>query len=163
MKLILGLGNPGEQYKNNRHNVGHLVVEVLLKRSLPKDFVVKKSSVFMNDSGILVKKLVEQNRAKTSDLWVIHDDLDIALGGYKIQEGKGPKLHNGINSIERELGTDEFWRVRVGVENRQRGVGEPSYAKATEGKDYVLQDFTPEERKTLDKVILEICKKLLTS
>src|SRR3972149_1266470 len=107
MKLIVGLGNPGEGYNNNRHNVGHMVVESL-----------KRSQGFMNDSGVFVNKLVEQNMVKTSDLWVIHDDLDIPLGSYKIQKGKGPKLHNGINSIEKELASEDFWRVRVGVENR---------------------------------------------
>jgi PTH1 family peptidyl-tRNA hydrolase len=156
MKLIVGLGNPGEDYKFNRHNVGHMTVEILLKRSLPQDFIVKKSQVFMNDSGVFVKKLVEQYRVNSSDLWVIHDDLDIPLGSFKIQKGKGPKLHNGINSIEKELGTDDFWRVRIGVENRSPEVKIP-------GEEYVLQDFTPEERGILDRVINEVCKKLLTS
>lgn len=156
MNLIIGLGNPGQKYKNNRHNVGHMVVEFLLKRSLPKDFTVKKSQTFMNSSGGFVKKLVEQNRVNTSDLWIIHDDLDIPLGSYKIQKGKGPKLHNGVNSIEGELGTDEFWRVRVGVDNR---IPESRIS----GEEYVLQDFSQEEKEILDKVIPEICKKLLTS
>jgi len=156
MRIIVGLGNPGEEYKNNRHNVGHLVVKTLLKRSLTKDFVVKKSQVFMNDSGVFVKKLVEQNRVKASDLWVIHDDLDIPLGSYKIQKGKGPKLHNGVNSIEEELGTDEFWRVRVGVDNR-----DPE--SRISGEEYVLQDFSQEERGVIDTAIAEICKKLATS
>ncbi len=156
MKLIIGLGNPGGEYLNNRHNTGFLVVESLLKRSLPKDFVVKKSQVFMNESGSFVKKLVEQYRANTTDLWVIHDDLDIPLGSYKIQKGKGPKLHNGVNSIERELETDEFWRVRVGVDNR-------SPESRISGEKYVLQDFTREERDILDKTVGKICKKLATS
>jgi len=156
MRLLIGLGNPGEKYKHNRHNVGHLLAESLLKRSLPRGFVVKKSQGFMNDSGVFVNKLVEQNKTKPSDLWVIHDDLDIPLGSFKIQKGKGPKLHNGVNSIERELATDDFWRVRIGVENRSGGPKIP-------GEEYVLQDFTQEERDILDKVINQICKKLLTS
>lgn len=118
--------------------------------------MLKKSQVFMNESGAYVKKLVEQNRAKSSDLWVIHDDLDIPLGSYKIQKGKGPKLHNGVNSIERELGTDEFWRARVGVDKR-------SPESRISGEEYVLQDFTQEERIILDKAIEDICKKLATS
>ena len=156
MKLIVGLGNPGGKYRDNRHNVGHWVVEALLKRPLPNEFVVKKSPVFMNDSGFFVKKLVEQYRAKPSDLWVIHDDLDIPLGSYKIQKGKGPKLHNGVNSIEEELGTDEFWRVRVGVDNRDQ-------ESRISGEEYVLQDFSQEERGAIDTAIAEICKKLATS
>ena len=158
MKLILGLGNPGEKYKNNRHNIGYMAVDALLKRNLPKNISVKKTGVFMNDSGTEVNKLL--GSLNPDNLYIIHDDLDIPLGSYKIQKGKGPKLHNGILSIEKELGTPDFWRVRIGVENRG---GQPHSAKASRGKDYVLQDFTQEERQVLDKVIEEICKKLATS
>ena len=155
MKLIVGLGNPGERYKNNRHNVGHIVVDVL-KRRISNKAIVRKSDCFINQSGEFVKKLVEQYRLNPSDLWVIHDDLDIPLGSYKIQKGKGPKLHNGINSIEEKLGTDEFWRVRVGVDNR-------SPEDRISGEEYVLQDFTEEELKLLKPVIEKICKRLATS
>jgi PTH1 family peptidyl-tRNA hydrolase len=156
MRLIVGLGNPGKDYKNTRHNIGHLVVDALNKKPLPSGFIAKKSNCFMNQSGEFVKKLVEQYHSNPSDLWVIHDDLDISLGGYKIQKGKGPKLHNGINSIEDKLGTDEFWRVRVGVDNRNP-------EDRTPGEEYVLQDFTQEELKLLKPVIEQICKKLATS
>ncbi len=154
MKLIVGLGNPGEKYRNNRHNIGHIVVNSLLGRNLPPNINIKKTSVFMNESGSEVKKLL--GGLDSNNLYVIHDDLDIALGDYKIQKGKGPKLHNGILSIERALGSDEFWRVRVGVDNRLSGDRVP-------GEEYVLQDFTQEERKSLEVVLEEICKKLATS
>lgn len=156
-KLIVGLGNPGEKYKNNRHNVGCIAVDRLLKRNLSKETIVKKTNVFMNSSGEVVKNLVEQYRLNPSNLWIIHDDLDIRLGEYKIQRGKGPKLHYGISSIEDELRETKFWRVRIGVDNREPG---PHFAKASRGEDYVLQDFTDKERKVLDGVISEICKKL---
>jgi PTH1 family peptidyl-tRNA hydrolase len=156
MRLIVGLGNPGKDYKNTRHNIGHLVVDALNKKPLPSGFIAKKSNCFMNQSGEFVKKLVEQYHSNPSDLWVIHDDLDIPLGGFKIQKGKGPKLHYGINSIEDKLGTDEFWRVRVGVDNRNP-------EDRTPGEEYVLQDFTQEELKLLKPVIEQICKKLATS
>ena len=156
MKLIIGLGNPEEKYKKNRHNVGYMVIDELTKRRLLKDAVVKKTSVFMNESGEFVKKLVEQYKLNPTDLWVIHDDLDIALGSYKIQYGRGPKLHNGVNSIEKELGSENFWRVRVGVDSRDPG-GRVS------GEEYVLQDFTDKERVLLEPVIDELCKKLATS
>jgi len=156
MKLIIGLGNPGEKYKNNRHNIGHLVAGELVKLQVPKDFIVKRTNVFMNDSGNFVKKLVDQYHIEFSNLWVIHDDLDIPLGSYKIQNGKGPKLHNGINSIEQELGREDFWRVRVGVDSRKEGV-------RISGEQYVLQDFSGEEVKLLKPAIEEICKKLVTS
>jgi len=151
MKLIIGLGNPGEKYKNNRHNIGHVVADALLKRNLPKNISVKRTSVFMNESGTEVKRLL--GNLDPANLYVIHDDLDIALGGYKIQKGKGPKLHNGILSIERELGSDDFWRVRVGVDNRM--------GDKTPGEVYVLQDFTEEEKEVLRKVIDKVAQDIL--
>ena len=154
MKLIVGLGNPGQDYAKNRHNVGHMVIDAFLQRNLPKGVLVKKTSVFMNESGAEVKKLLAG--IDPGNLYVIHDDLDIPLGSYKIQKGKGPKLHNGINSIERELGTDKFFRVRVGVENRNQ-------EERTPGEEYVLEDFSEEEIVLLKPVIDEICKKLATS
>jgi PTH1 family peptidyl-tRNA hydrolase len=156
MKLIVGLGNPGERYVKTRHNVGHMVVDALVKRGLPRDLVAKNTGVFMNSSGDAVKRLLEQYGVNTSELWVIHDDLDIPLGSYKIQKGKGPKVHYGINSIEETLGTDDFWRVRVGIDNR-----EPD--NRISGEQYVLQDFKDEEAKILGRVTDEICKKLVTS
>jgi PTH1 family peptidyl-tRNA hydrolase len=146
MKLIIGLGNPGEKYKNNRHNVGHMVADKLK---------AKKTDTFMNDSGVFVKKMFKARGLTPNDLYIIHDDLDIKLGEFKIQFGKGPKLHNGLESIENELGTTDFWRVRVGVDNR-----DPE--NRTSGEEYVLQDFTSEEKIVLDVVIKEICKKLVT-
>ena len=156
MRLLIGLGNPGEKYKGNRHNVGHMVVEVLLEKGAKKNLIAKKSDVFMNNSGELVKKILDRYKLKAADLWVIHDDLDIPLGSYKIQKGKGPRLHNGINSIEEVLGSEDFWRVRVGVDNRNP-------EDRISGEEYVLQDFSAEEAKLLKPVIDQICKKLATS
>jgi len=156
MRLLIGLGNPGEKYKNNRHNVGHMVVEGLLDGGAKKNLIARKSDAFINNSGEFVKKILDRYRLKAADLWVIHDDLDIPLGSYKIQKSKGPRLHNGINSIEEVLGTEDFWRVRVGVDNR-----DPE--DRISGEEYVLQDFSAEEAKLLTPVIDQICKKLATS
>lgn len=152
MKLIIGLGNPGEKYKNNRHNVGHMVADSLLNGSSSKDISVKKTSVFMNDSGTEVKKLL--GSLDPNNLYIIHDDLDIPLGSYKIQKGKGPKLHNGILSIERELGREDFRRVRIGVENRK--------GEAVLGEEYVLQDFGEDELQTLKGVIDRVTGDILS-
>lgn len=167
MKLIIGLGNPGEKYKNNRHNVGYIVIDVLEKAGLSDGTVAKKTNVFMNNSGEAVKQLVTRylvtgdSKRKTSheptsyeSLYIIHDDLDIPLGQYKIQKGKGPKLHYGIQSIDKTLGTGRYWRVRVGVDNRTPENRVP-------GEKYVLEDFTKEEKKTLDDVVKKIIDKLL--
>jgi PTH1 family peptidyl-tRNA hydrolase len=157
MKIIVGLGNPGEKYKNTRHNVGHMVVDELkTQNSKLKNTTASKTNTFMNESGEFVKKLVGAYRLSPNDLYVIHDDLDLPLGSCKIQFGKGPKDHNGLKSVDRALGTDEYWHVRVGIENRKKEgkVG---------GEDYVLQDFTKEERRILDKTIKETIKKLVSS
>lgn len=147
MKLLIGLGNPGEKYRNNRHNVGHFVVDELknLGTKKLKNIIAVKTNTYMNESGEFVKKLVEQYGLDLSNLWVIHDDLDIPLGSYKIQFGKGPKDHKGLASIDEALGTSDYWHVRVGVDNR--GMNKESRIK---GEDYVLQNFTKEEREILD-------------
>ncbi len=156
MRLIIGLGNPSEGLRNTRHNAGFFVIDGLQKKKL-KDFVLKKSDVFMNNSGSFVKSVVSKYpNLKLSDLYIVHDDLDIPLGSFKIQFGKGPKDHNGIKSIDDELGTSAYWHIRVGVDNRNPDNRPP-------GEDYVLQDFTDEERQILDKTIKTICKKLATS
>lgn len=153
MKLIIGLGNPGEKYQNNRHNVGHMVIESLLKKGLSKGIVVKKIGVYMNESGDFVNKLVEQYRVDTSDLWIIHDDLDIKLGDYKIQKGRGPKEHRGLLSIYEKLGTRDFWHVRIGVDNRDLEEKIP-------GDEYVLEDFSYEEKEIINQVISKITQDL---
>ncbi|QQG41751.1 MAG: aminoacyl-tRNA hydrolase [Candidatus Woesebacteria bacterium] len=160
MKLIIGLGNPGAEYINTRHNVGFMVADELQKVAgskklvaSGKQFKIAKSDKFMNESGIFVKKLSSNYNLPTTDLYIVHDDLDIKLGEYKIQLGHGPKDHNGIRSIDEALGTDQYWHVKVGVDNR------PLDNKPL-GIEYVLQNFTNEERIILDKVIKEVCHQL---
>ncbi|MEK7168511.1 MAG: aminoacyl-tRNA hydrolase [Patescibacteria group bacterium] len=153
MKVIVGLGNPGIKYINNRHNVGHMVIDELQRLKL-KDKVLK-SDKYMNNSGLFIKKLSEKYpKMLVSDLYIIHDDLDIPLGSFKIQFGKGPKVHNGLNDIYEKIDTSEFWHVRVGVDNR-----DPE--NRVNGYDYVLEDFTNEEKIILEKVIKQICNQLV--
>ncbi len=151
VKLIVGLGNPGEKYHNNRHNVGHLFIEYLVSCSQYPVSQVKffKTDVFMNDSGKSVQILKTRYKILNTNLYVVHDDLDIPLGQYKIQLGVGPKVHYGINSVEQSLGTKDFWRIRIGVDARRA-------ESRTAGEDYVLEDFSLEEKKVLDKVFFEI-------
>ena len=189
MKLIIGLGNPGEKYKDTRHNVGFMVVDELARRiansqwSMVKKFssliidyqssiIFCKPQTFMNSSGFAVSKLASFYKVSASDIWVIHDDLDIKLGEYKIQKGVGPKLHYGIQSIERSLGTKDFWRVRVGVENRDveftnkktnliKQIVSFQSSRRIPGEEYVLQNFTSDEKEVLRGVIDEIVGKLV--
>jgi len=170
MKCIVGLGNPGEKYLKNRHNAGFMIVDSLAKKlelefknnakfeaeiAFKDSILLVKPQTFMNDSGKSVSAMTRFYKIALSDLYIVHDDLDIALGKYKIQHGKGPQVHNGLRSVEELLGTDQFWNVRVGVENREvRG------NKGIPGMVYSLQDFQEEEREIIDQVIQEVSKDL---
>jgi PTH1 family peptidyl-tRNA hydrolase len=157
MKLIVGLGNPGEKYAGNRHNVGYMVVDKIKNNNVRiKNAITVKTNTFMNDSGTSVKELLSKNNVSNENLYIIHDDLDLPLGSWKMQLSKGPKDNGGINSIEQVLGTENFWRIRVGIDSRNP-------EKRTSGEEYVLEDFTTQEKVILDKVINDICKKLATS
>ncbi|MBP7859744.1 aminoacyl-tRNA hydrolase [Patescibacteria group bacterium] len=154
MKLVIGIGNPEVKYKNTRHNVGLMVADELISRGRVKDLVVKRSDKFMNHSGSFVLSQSTKYHIQYTDLYVIHDDLDIPIGSFKIQFGKGPKVHNGLNDIYEKIGSSDFWHVRVGVDNR-----DPE--NRIEGKSYVLEDFTEEERIKLTGVIKQICNQLV--
>lgn len=174
MKIIVGLGNPGEKYESNRHNIGFVIVEALLTKlssgnaefALNKKFnaeilqlgdvLLVKPQTFMNESGKAVSAITRFYKIENKDLYVVHDDLDITLGNYKIQFGKGPQIHNGLLSIEESLGTDQFWNVRVGVENREvRG------NKGVPGVVYSLQNFTVDEQVVVQKVVQSVVGDLL--
>lgn len=173
MKLIVGLGNPGEQYKHNRHNIGFVVAERVGELldidgwSVNKRFmgevaerdklILIKPNTFMNESGKAVSAISRFYKIKSEDIYIIHDDLDIMLGSYKLQHGKAPKMHNGLLSVEQSLGTNKYWNVRVGVENREvRG------NKGVPGVIYSLQDFSPDERDIVASVVSEVAADLLT-
>lgn len=159
MRLIVGLGNPGKKYKDNRHNVGYVVIDELKNQwtKQPKHIILTKTNVFMNSSGNAVKELIDRYSLAISHLCVVHDDLDLHLGTWKIQYAKGPKDHGGINDIEQKLGTKDFWRVRVGVDNR-------NLESRVLGDEYVLQDFTKDENEilheTIHGLIIDLGKKL---
>ncbi len=148
MKLLIGLGNPGSKYIHNRHNAGYLFIDSIATLQNDKVF---KTDTFMNDSGRFVKSAMSNKQCAINDLYIIHDDLDIPLGQYKIQLGVGPKVHNGVNNIEEVLGTKDFWRIRIGVDNR-----EPQ--NRILGEDYVLQNFNNDELISLNKVFDAIVK-----
>lgn len=161
MKFMIGLGNPGSEYSRSRHNVGFMVIEQLakilgappwqtshkLKAETIKlgDLILVKPQDFMNNSGRVTRQVLDfyQKNLQLDQVIVIHDDLDIRLGEYKLQLGKGPKSHNGLLDLDRYLGSQEYWHVRVGVDNRsveQTGVG---------GAAYVLANFSPQELEVL--------------
>ncbi len=153
MKLAIGLGNPGKKYALNRHNVGYMAIDWLKRNNLPSRVILKKSGVFMNSSGPAVKKLINHFSLDTDNLYIVYDDLDIPLGKFKIQKGIGPKGHKGLNSIYSALNTKDFWHIRIGVDNR-------TPQDKTPGEDYVLSDFTDEEKLLLNKTFTDLSKEL---
>lgn len=167
MKLVVGLGNIGEKYENTRHNVGFLVAEKLAdNRSFAKSkgapltytwivlgdekIEIIKPTTFMNKSGeAVVGPLRKHDDLRVEDIYVVHDDLDIRMGEWKIDFGKGPKDHKGILSVEGALKSKDFWRVRVGVDGREPENRIP-------GEDYVLMKLKKDEVKLMEEVIEEV-------
>jgi len=172
VRIIAGLGNPGPDYRMTRHNAGVMLVEKLAE-GLASDYgwraekealvfrnsdyiLVKPKDKFMNQSGEWIKWVLGyvSGGAEIKDLWVAHDDLDIKLGEYKIQFGVGPKDHGGINSTEAILGNKEFWRIRIGVDGRDK-----EFRLA--GEDYVLMKFSADEKQQLDEVINKAVEEIM--
>lgn len=165
----------GESYLLTRHNVGFMVADlyadnchIQLKNDKKifgqwgknADITLIKPSTYMNESGKCVRAYYDYYGAgftadRGKNLWVIHDDLDLELGTYKIQFGKGPKVHNGLLSVYDHLGTHDFWHVRIGIENR--GAARAQWA----AHEYVLDVFTETEAKILKPVIEEVTTRLM--
>ena len=140
MILIVGLGNPGSKYEATRHNFGFAALDLLVgvRRSLGEggwetkhdslfikldDIILAKPQVFMNNSGQAVKEILKFYPA--AELVVVHDDLDLPLGSIKIQKNVSGAGHNGVQSIIDELGTKDFIRIRLGVDNPTTRNGMP--------------------------------------
>ncbi|MBI3385677.1 aminoacyl-tRNA hydrolase [Candidatus Gottesmanbacteria bacterium] len=139
MKLIVGLGNPGEKYASTRHNIGFMVVEHLAHELGGKailwheeakhhaliartaDVLLVKPTTFMNASGVAVASVANYYKIAPSDIWAIHDDLDLPIGKIRIRTGGSSAGHNGIESIMREIKTDTFTRFRLGIGRGMEG------------------------------------------
>ncbi len=147
MLLIVGLGNPGKEYEKTRHNIGYLVIDELAKQKT-NDVVLLKPQTFMNNSGTAVLAAVNFYKIKPAGLWIIHDDIDLPLGEFKISQNRGSAGHKGVQSIINALGTKNFNRVRIGICPK---TGKP---KAVE--KFVLQNFTKSEEKIIQTVIPQI-------
>ena len=170
MKLIVGLGNPGRAYTNNRHNVGFACLNYFARwvgirfdnrESLARTgtgdvgdnkIVLARPQTFMNLSGRSVSRMVKKFNLSPDDLIVIHDEIDLPLDRIQIRGGLSSAGHKGVSSIINELGSQNFIRIRIGI-------GQPTLTSdATETSEadvatYVLSDFTPEERKIINKAI----------
>jgi PTH1 family peptidyl-tRNA hydrolase len=161
VRVILGIGNPGRKYENNRHNIGFKLLDYFAEKNslsfipskgsyyysrgihLNNEYFLVKPSTFVNNSGIAAAELIETLNIGISELLVVHDDINLNLGSIKVKLSGGDGGHNGINSIIYHLISNEFTRLRIGVGS--------SFEKG-EMAAYVLSDFNPEEKKLLQKV-----------
>lgn len=162
MIIIIGLGNPGKEYTNTRHNIGFDVVDEIAKENNFPDFklskkfdaliskeaslVLVKPQTFMNLSGKSVRAI--SSFYKPNELIVIQDDIDLKIGEVRIVKNRGSAGHKGIESIIKELGTKDFTRVRVGIQ--------PEKGKPEDVERFVLGKF--KEREIIKKVVEEIKK-----
>jgi PTH1 family peptidyl-tRNA hydrolase len=162
MHLIVGLRNPGSEYQGTRHNLGYEVLAALAGRIDAKlkrgplrvrsevattsrhDLVLASPNTFMNDSGRAVGSLRSYYKADPEDMLVLHDDIDLAFGRLRLQKAGGSGGHNGIRSLERHLGTKDFWRLKLGV-GRPPGKQDPA--------QHVLRRFTKDERSEVDLMV----------
>ncbi len=151
MKVVVGLGNPGDEYKDTRHNTGKIVLGWLGGLAAVKGVRLVELDSFMNDSGPAFKEYLSARKLKLrpDDLLIIHDDLDIKLGRAKMTFGRSGGGHKGVESVIRVLKSRDFWRLRIGIQPKRR----PDPKKV---KDFLLSNFTPAEQKIIAKEIKKL-------
>jgi len=164
MLAIVGLGNWEEKYQDTRHNIGFLVLDQLLPRVSPnrgwqknsrtdcletrgENFLLAKPQNFMNLSGQAVKGLVNFYQINSINLLLVHDDLDLLVGEIKIGKEQGAAGHHGVESVIEALGTNNFWRARIGIGRPEEGKNPEQIA------DFVLDKFSEKEQKFLGEVV----------
>lgn len=168
MKLLVGLGNPGDKYKNTRHNLGFMALDEYTKKHLGPEIIwmietkypaeilkidqnlwLVKPQVLMNNSGLAVKRLVDYYKVSVEDIIIIHDELDLPLGKIKIRVGGSAAGHHGVESIIHSLGSDKFVRVRLGI-GPSAGSGR---LVNIDGERFVLEPFTATERAKVKQLV----------
>jgi PTH1 family peptidyl-tRNA hydrolase len=160
MKLIVGLGNPGKEYEHTRHNTGFMIIDNYAKKlgvDINKDkynglytdvnvngekVILLKPQSYINLSGEVIRKFMDFYKINIDDILIIHDDLDLEVGTYKIKQKGSSGGHNGLKNIERHLGTQEYKRIKIGISNN----------KLIDTKDYVLGKISEDENKKLEEV-----------
>ena len=161
MRLIVGLGNPGDKYQTTRHNLGFLIVEKIAEKrgvvfrlephyesrfaemgDLENRIKLVKPQTFMNESGRAIAKIKNYWKVDSEDIWVIHDDVDLELGKVRIALGGSSAGHKGIKSIIDNIG-EHFWRIRIGIGKDEKIPTE----------EWVLKNFAKEEIEVVDKII----------
>ena len=170
MLLLVGLGNPGSNYTNTRHNIGFKIIDAInlhfkLSKQKPKfkgllttgnieskKIYAIKPLTFMNNSGTAIKELMDYFKIDAKNVFVFHDDMDIDFGKIKAKFGGSSAGHNGIESIDKNIGK-HYSRIRIGI-------GRPK--KNSTGADHVLDNFSSEEKESLDNITKNISESLST-
>ncbi|MEK6649177.1 MAG: aminoacyl-tRNA hydrolase [Actinomycetota bacterium] len=165
--LVVGLGNPGDEYSSTRHNIGQMVVEVLADRNKARwtthksrtdvaafkigvridaaSVIIAKSRSYMNESGGPIKALAAFYKIEPSKIIVIHDELDIPFSAIRVKLAGGDNGHNGLKSLTSSFATSNFYRIRMGI-GRPIGQQDPA--------DFVLKPFSSAEKKVLPEFLL---------
>ncbi|MBX4190437.1 aminoacyl-tRNA hydrolase [Candidatus Parcubacteria bacterium] len=183
MKLIVGIGNPEEQYKDTRHNIGFMFLDYVAKKVESNSFeldknsnaLVSKSKIdktpvvfakplsYVNKSGDVVGKLAKMYKVKPQDVIIVQDDLDIEFGSFKNSFNKNSGGHKGIESIIKALKTKEFYRLRIGIAvkalHKARQQSENQRDEFVQ--DFVLSKFSKNDQDTVDQMFKEIYERLL--
>jgi peptidyl-tRNA hydrolase, PTH1 family len=169
LKIVVGLGNPGKQYAETRHNVGWMVLDRLAERAgwtgharardaaatvhgryADLELMLVKPTTYMNLSGVAVRKVLARQRAPLEDMLVVVDDFALPLGRLRLRERGSAGSHNGLRSIIGELGNEKFARLRVGIGEPER---DAQAGMARAARDHVLTRFRPAERVLLERAI----------
>lgn len=172
MKLIVGLGNIGQQYTGTRHNLGFMVVDRLageldskfekqpsifkdmeIARNQEQEIILLKPHTFVNLSGKAIQPVMHYYKIDPSDVWVVHDDLDLEFGTLRIRQGGSSGGHNGLKSVIEQIG-ENFGRIRLGIGNEALNNPIPAI-------DFVLQKFTKEETGQLNPIIEQTARIIL--
>ena len=167
MKLIVGLGNPGAEYLNNRHNLGFMALDSLSayyqferwkskfdgmfssKLFDSEKIILVKPQTYMNLSGFCVAKFKQFFKVNDDDIFVIYDDIDLGFGDKRLKQGGGDAGHKGVRSISQHLGNKNFNRIRIGV-------GRPK--EKEDVSSFVLSNFSKKEIDTVQPLIKDLCR-----
>ncbi len=171
--MIVGLGNPGPSYERTYHNCGMLMLDLLLATRDPRwkhehsytffqdaNVLYIKPATFMNESGRAVRAAADYYKIPPERIAVLHDDADLEIGAFKVRHDGGSGGHHGIESIVQELGSEAFWRVKIGI-RRSPATPEEENTPREKALDFVLRPISPVDLEKLYGVFDEAAKSLL--
>lgn len=149
IRLVIGLGNPDPEYGATYHNIGHLFVDALIARDPHDARKLVKTDAYMNESGACVVSALKKYGLKPSEFLAVQDDSDIVIGEYKLSFARNAGGHRGIQNIIDHLGTNAFWRLRIGIR--------PAHERRREkAEDLVLKRISPADKTVLDGVFSRV-------